>query len=211
MSQYQPPMGPMSYASPQFPTPSPRPTSVTVFAILGIIFGSIGVLAMLCSLPQYLGVQFAPNPIMDGIRKDPLLMSVTIGSLVIGLGLSILELFASIGMLSLRRGARRQFVWYAILYIIVSILSIMLSLAVTNPRMQEVTQRSVQSNPQLNTPQMKAIMQYSSYGGVCMAVVMLIWPILILYFMTRPHVKHAFGEDGSSMPPMSMPPMAPPM
>jgi hypothetical protein len=211
MSQYQPPMGPMTYASPQLPQPSPRPTSVTVFAILGIIFGSLGVLAMLCNLPPLLGVQFAPNPIMDGIRKDPMLMSLTIGGLVINLVLWILELIASIGMLSLKPTARRLFVWFAILNIIISILSIVVNVAVTNPRMQAITERAMQSNPQLNAPQMKAIMQYSSYGGVCFAVVLLIWPILILYFMTRPHVKRAFGEDGSSMPPMNMPPMAPPM
>ena len=205
MSQYQPPTGPMNYASPQMPTPSPRPTSVTVFAILGIIFGSLGVLGTLCTLPQYLGVKFAPNPVMDEMRKDPLLMSLTIGGLVVGLVLAILELYSSIGMLSLKPGTRRLFVLFAILTIVVTIASIVLTLLVTNPRMQEVTQRSVQSNPQLNTPQMKTIMQYSSYGGVCMSVVMLIWPILILYFMTRPHVKRAFGEEGSAMPPM--PPM----
>ena len=202
MSQYQPPLDPLNYSTPYIPQPSPRPTSVTVFAVLGIIFGSLGVLGMLCSIPQYFGLQLAPNPMMDGIRKDPLLLTVTLGSLIVGFVMSVWLLVASIGMLSLKTWARKAMVRYGIVYLVTSILSIILSLSVTNPRMRQVTEQSMQSNAQLNTPQMKTIMRYSSYGGVCFAVVFLLWPILIIYFMSKPHVKSAFHEQtGSQVPP----------
>jgi hypothetical protein len=43
-------------------------------------------------------------------------------------------------------------------------------------------------------PQMAQIMKLSSYGGVALSLVALTWPVLILYFMTRPRVKTAFEE-----------------
>lgn len=194
MSQYQSPFDPLNYATPQLPQPNPRPASVTVFAILAIIFGSLGMLGTLYSMPQYLGLKFGPNPVMDAIRQDRLLVSLTLGGLVVGFSLALLQLISGVGMLSLRPAALKGIIWYAILDLVRSILTIILNLAVMNPRLEEVTRQAMQSNPQLNTPQMKAIMQYSSYGGVCLLVVLLIWPILILVFMRRPHVKAAFAD-----------------
>jgi hypothetical protein len=67
-----------------------------------------------------------------------------------------------------------------------------LNLILINPRMQQVTQAALKSSPMLNTPAMKATMHYSTYGGLCVGVVLLIRPASILYFMTRPQVKLAF-------------------
>jgi len=104
MSQYPPPYDPLSYASPQYPQ-SRRPASVTTLAVLAIIFGSLGVLGTLCSLPQYLGVNLTPNPVVNRIRDDKLLMAWTIGTLAVGFVLSILELYAGIGSMSLKPAA----------------------------------------------------------------------------------------------------------
>src|SRR5438552_3185890 len=57
-SQY-PPMPPVGYASAYVRTPDPRPTSVKVISWMAIVFGSLGLLGGLCSIPQYLGVQMS--------------------------------------------------------------------------------------------------------------------------------------------------------
>src|SRR5579864_5157442 len=203
MSQIPPPSGPLSYESAPLVPPKPRPTSVTVLAILAIIFGSLGVLGTLCNIPQYLGMSFGPNPVIDEIRSDKLLMSYMIGSLVLAMILSIALLWAGIGSLSLKRSARTTMIGYAIAYLIVGVIGLIMNLAVINPRTSQATQRAMAGNPQLNTPQMKALMQYSMYGGVCFGVVLMIWPVIILYYMTRPHVKAAFerGMGGYGLPP----------
>jgi hypothetical protein len=74
------------------------------------------------------------------------------------------------------------------------------NLIVINPRVQRVTQAALNSSPVLKTPTMKMIMQYSMYGGICFGVVLLIWPMSILYVMTRPHVKSAFERGTQAKP-----------
>ena len=63
--------------------------------------------------------------------------------------------------------------------------------------MQQITQSAMKGNPFLSTPSSKAIMQYSQYGGVCFGVVMLAWPIAILFVMSQSHVKRAFEEPAN--------------
>jgi hypothetical protein len=196
MSQYQPPFQP-DYASYGIRPPNPRPTSVTVIAIIAIIFGSLAVLGFLCSLPQYLGLKIAPNPVMDAMQNDPVIRWFMIITMGIGTVLAIVQLCGGIGALSLKRGSRRALIWYAVLYLIVGVLSLVMNVAVIGRHTQAAVNRSLASNPLINNPTMKTSMQYGTYGGYCFQVVFQIWPILILYFMSRPHVKAAFEGGGS--------------
>jgi hypothetical protein len=188
MTQYPPPFDPLPYATPPMPLQPRRPTSVTVIAIIAIIWGSIAVLAMMCAVPQYLGMQFTPNPVMDGIRKDPVLLGFHIASMVIGLALGIILLAGGIISLSLKPMGRTLLIVYAWGSIVTSIPSMILTVAVITPR-------TFQHVPNMAAnPQMAQIMKLSAYGGVALSVVALTWPVLILYFMSRPRVKTAFEE-----------------
>lgn len=185
VSYFPPPPG-LPYATPEIPAPSPRPTSVTVLAIIAIVFGSLAVLGTLCSLFPYLGVQFTPNPVIDATRKDPLLLGYNLVSLVLGMVLGAVLLVGGISSLSLKPIGRRLMMGYAVVYLVISIPSAILNVAVITPRLLNHVQ-NLGSNPQLKT-----VLSYSAYLGVAMVLVFLIWPILILYYMTRPHVKSAF-------------------
>lgn len=196
MSQIPPPFDPIPYASPGFRPPDPRPTSVTVIAILAIIWGSLSVLGLLCTIPQYMGVKFGPNPVMDGIRNDPTLFGFMMVTMGIGLVLAILLLAGGIGALSLKPSARSMLIWYSVLYLVTGILGLLLNILWINPRMEQVVNQSFQLNPQLNNPGMRAGIRYSTYGGMCFGLLLLIWPVVVLYFMSRPHVKAAFGVKG---------------
>jgi hypothetical protein len=172
-----------------------------VFAILAIIFGSLGVLSGICNIPQYLGVRLVPNPILDAVQKDPVIFSFLLGSLLINLILSVMLLVAGIGALSLKPSSRLWMLRYAVIHIVVTALSLLLGLPFIHARNQALMQRTLAANPQLNTPQMKMALQYSTVGGYCFAVVFLIWPLLILYYMNRPHVKAAFDPALPPLPP----------
>lgn len=204
-----PPFDPLFYASPHVPQKSPRPTSVTVIAILAIIWGSLHVLAMLCTIPQYLGVNLAPNPAMDGIRKDPVLLSVSIFNMAIGLLLGVLVLACGIGALSLKPWSRIWMIRYAVIYFFFAIVSTVFNLLFIQPRMEQAMQTAMPANSPFNAAQFQSMMHIGRYVGVCFAVLFLLWPVAILYYMTRPHVKAAFQGGAPSvgyLTPMQPPP-----
>jgi hypothetical protein len=192
MSQYPPTGQPLYYDTP----PKRRPTSVTVIAVLAIIFGSIWALMSLCSIPQWLGVNFMPNPVMDDMRKDTVLVTYTLGSMLLGLVLSIMELWGGIGALSLKPSARRTLKIYAWGRIGLSVLEIVFSLALME-RTKALTARTLAANPNLNTPQMQQFAEMGYYFGFALSILVLIWPVLVLIYMNRPHVKAAFEEGGA--------------
>jgi hypothetical protein len=101
-----PPQPPLGYATAYVPPPDPRPRSLKVVSILAIIFGSIGALGGLCSLPQYLGVQLTPNPVIDAMRDDALAWGFAIGAMLAGTVLAIVELTCGIGAWQLRPWGR---------------------------------------------------------------------------------------------------------
>jgi hypothetical protein len=192
MSQYQPPL---DYASASLPAPNPRPTSVTVIAILGIIFGALGILGGLCTLPQYLGMDLTPggNPMIGAVRNDPILIGMTLGGMVLGMLLGGIELFGSVGLLQLKPLGRTLMIVYAIAMIAMAVISLPINILLVNSRMLAMA-ASLPATPGMNPAAMTKLIQYSMYGGECWSVVFLIWPALVLYFLNQPAVKLAFGQ-----------------
>lgn len=200
MSQYPPPQPPLGYATAYVPGPDPRPTPVKVIAILAIIFGSFALLGGLCSIPQYLGVQLSPNPMMDAIRDDPVLRNTMIVSMIVSTLIGGLELACGIGALKLKPWARTGLIWYAILNIATTLVSVVLNVLVTNPRMQPLVQKALQTNSQLNTPYMQSAMRIGKYAGYGSAVLVVIWSAVVLRYMNRPDVKAAFERRNKPVP-----------
>lgn len=194
MSQLPPPNDPLSYASAGIRIPSPRPTSVTVIAVLAIVFGSIGVLAGLCNIPQYLGANFMPNPVMDAMRADSLLIGIMVGSLIVSLLTSVMLLWGGIGALSLKPSARKVLVAYAILAIATTIIGLSLTLTVTGSRSEAAFQKGMKNMPAAQAATMQKTYVISYYSGIGVSIIYLTWPLLVLYFMNRPHVKSAFEQ-----------------
>jgi hypothetical protein len=184
--------------------PDTKPTSVKVISIMAMGFGGLGILGGLCSLPQYLGVQFAPNPMMDAMRADALLNNITIASLIIGVLLAILELASGVGAFQLRPWARKGLIYFAALNLGVTIIGLVLNFTIMGPRMARIIQNTIGSNPQLNTPTMAMAMKVSQYVGYAIQVLTVLWTLIVLYVMTRPHVKAAFAGPGA--PPTGIPP-----
>lgn len=170
-----------------------RPTSVTVFGVLHIVFGLFGffgtfVTMMASSLnartfPGGPG-QPASNPFTHPIIETWTRINIPI-SFVVCVGLVV----AGIGLLRLRNWARKASIGYAIYSIITTIIGTALFLVfVTIPLLNSLDASKPGSMPLL----------FGSLVGVVGSIGGLIYPGLLWYFMTRAHVIAAF--EGRWMP-----------
>jgi hypothetical protein len=152
-----------------------KPTSVTVFGVLNCVFGGLG---LLCT----------PFTAVIGLASMYKTMGVTaaytawnIFAACVGFGLSIWLLTLGIGLLMMKRWARRGSVVYSIAniiwaFVVVGINIVALSLGwVTMPESQ------------------MAGFIGGTCGGLCGGM---IYPVLLLIFMQTTKVKQAFSAIG---------------
>ena len=168
--------------------PKPRvPTSVTVISVLGLVFGAFGVFGLAFSiLFIFSGFQFGPpNPMMDKVNKDPGYLLGTGISLAVGVPLLVIMLASAIGGLSLKPWARVGMLIYAIGTILNGLVSTVFTVVYVIPLM-------LSALPQAD-PATQAGATAGAYGGACGGLIGLIYPVCILWFYTRPHVKDAFN------------------
>ena len=66
----------------------------------------------------------------------------------------------------------------------------------THERTVAMARKVMLSARGVNAASVDTVLTASYYGGMAFSVIILIWPILILYYMNRPHVKAAF-EGGT--------------
>lgn len=197
-SMTQPPIYPQYPMPPAYST-NPRPTSVTVLAVLGIIFGAIRTLCTPLGVLPFLVSTAPPNPVIDAYRSDPLMMAVLIGSAIGTMGGGILLLAGSIGALRLHRWARKVLIVYAWIAIVVEVTGDVMGVAYIIPKVGQ----AVASLP--NSAQIMGQMYGAIFGGF----IALTLPVLMLVFMNKPNVKAAF-EGGGALPPMPPSPYSPP-
>jgi hypothetical protein len=166
---------------------SPRPTSVTMLAGIGIVLGSLGMLckmgnavvSLLVPMPQ-------PNPMIDAIRDNPSIRTFVAFSAVTGTVISLLLLLSSLGSLALKGGGRAGMLGYAVLALLMTALEQTVSSLVVGPEMLRAIRQS-------GAPQPPGMAVMSGWVGVAINLLVRLWfPALILYFYNRRHVKEAF-------------------
>ena len=196
------------------PRSSPRPTPVTVLAIIGIILGSFGVLCKpLGLLPLF--VDFAAmtpggvkNPILDAQRNDPFLFGWTVGSTVVGTAISVLLLSGSIGSLYLKPRARKAMVAYAVAAAAMTLINAVVTFVWVLPAMAAAQQQMMQQMARPGAPAppreaMAVFVKASGVGGAVMGTLFgLVFPAFVAFFFTRGEVKDAFAR-GMGLQPLS--------
>ena len=163
-----------------------RPTSVTVFGILNIVWGALGLCGPSALLITLRVRTMMENPVMTVMTDDPLLYGWLIGSQILGLIAAIVLVAAGIGLLGLKPWARTASIVYAIYAIVGVALGTIINLTVVFPRVAELVQQAPAPRG--------AGMMGGMVGGTCGGVVWLAYPILLLIFMTRPKVVAAFRK-----------------
>jgi hypothetical protein len=154
-------------AAPQSFVP-PRPTSVTVFGILNIVFGGLG---LLCTPFGLIAIFVMPNVVNpSGSALVWLLLSSFIGFIC-----TILLLTVGIGLLYQKAWARiwcLGYGWFAIIWGIVGMI-VNIGLTVSG----------AYGYRQDNIP--------GVIGGFCGGLIGFIYPVLLIIFMRKQHVKNA--------------------
>jgi hypothetical protein len=172
-----------------------RPVSVTVFGILNIAFAAFGVFGIFTTLALFSMEGAAANPVLKIMRENP----AYAGWLKITIPLGVLAcaalLACGIGLLMMKRWARKLAIGYGIYAIVFGLIGVIVNFVfLFRPLMQEAAQRQ---GPEAAGAIGGAI------GGTAGGCFGMIYPILLLIFMTRPKVLAAFS---SSNTPPALPP-----
>ncbi|MCP4645488.1 MAG: hypothetical protein GY851_33905 [bacterium] len=169
-----------------------RPTSVTVFGVLNIIFGVLGLtctplgtlyvvfLPKIREFYEQQGVQLPEMPMLE----SPGYRMFLIISMVIGVVASGALLASGIGLFKLRPWARTTSIVYSVYAILAFIVGQVIAYAI-------VWQPTLDAIDSAEGP-MQSGMAGGFAGGICGGVVGMAHPVLLLIFMLLPTVKKAF-------------------
>jgi hypothetical protein len=171
-----------------------RPTSVTVFGILNIVFAALGFMGIgFAILMMFAPAAFqAKNPVLDLMRQSPALTAYTNISTVIGAAFVFILVAAGIGLLMFRPWGRIL----SIVYGIYTIASVLVSAAVNycfllTPLLEK--QAALPPGPE----------KAGAIGGIIGVFIGpcfgLIYPIVLLIFMYRPNVVAALGRQDDAL------------
>jgi hypothetical protein len=172
-----------------------RPTSVTVFGILNIVFAAFGIVGVVATVAMFAMMgpdnpAFQNNPTMDAIKNSPVYAAWLKISIVLGVFVSAALLAAGIGLLKLKPWARTLSIIYGIYSIIIIIISTALNYVfLVEPMLQKA--HGTQGPEAIGGAIGGAV------GGMCGGCLGIIYPILLLIFMTRPNVVAAFNQQPS--------------
>jgi len=177
-----------------------RPTAVTVFGILNLIFAGLGLcgvvlgvfaLVIMANLPEG---EMPPNTQLE-LLKNPTYKAYSFAMIGVNSIATIVLAIAGIGLLKLRPWGRSLSIGYGAYAIIMQLVGLVVSfLFVVRPMMDAAEQG--------NDPQAQAQMIGGVVGAVFGGCFGLIYPVLLLIFMFRSNVKAAFGArtgDGYMM------------
>src|SRR6266516_4793284 len=157
-----------------------RPASVTAFGILNIVFGVFGVFGLLGTMALFSFTYASTNPVVKIMQQNPayttwLKLTIPLGLLSCGVLLA-----AVIGLLRLKGWARKLSIVYGIYAIVFGIVGIVINfIFLLQPLLEQAAQKQ--------GPEAAAAIG-GAVGGTVGGCFGLIYPILLLVFMTRTKV-----------------------
>ena len=166
-----------------------RPTSVTVFAILNLVFAALGVFGLIGSLTLLTTVNAGNNPVVKIMQDNPGYKTWIMASIPLGLAACIVLLASGIGLLSLKPWARWLAIGYAIYGILSCIIGMVLNYMFLVRPLLEQAQRA--RGPEA------AALAGGAVGGVIGGCLGLIYPFVLLFFMLHPKVAAAFRRENA--------------
>lgn len=166
-----------------------KPVSVIVFGILNIVLGALGLFGALFSLFLFYNVEDSSNPVIKIMAEHPLYLAFTKISIVISSIFVVLLIASGIGLFLLKPWARLCSLAYAIITIVMGIIGLILNFLFLLGPLLETARQS-------QGPQAAAAVG-GAFGGIFGGVLGLLYPILVIIFMTRPKFVAAFTSPNS--------------
>jgi hypothetical protein len=172
-----------------------RPASLTVFGILNILFAALGLIGLIGTIVMFAMMDASRNPVVKMMQNSPAYAAWVKLSLALGLAATVVLLTTGIGLLRMKRWAHKLAIGYAIYAIAFSIFGAAVNFVFfMRPMLEEASRKQ--------GPEAAAAMA-GAVGGTAGECLGIIYPILLLIFMTRPKVAAAFQ-------PSAAPPVIPP-
>lgn len=181
------------YAPPQIPAqstgtrPQVMPVPIKVFGILNLIMAAWGLFGTCVALVPFFVDLNTPNPVLDIMEENDFYYSFNIFSLIVGFVLIGMLTAAGIGLLKNRSWGRSLSVLYAVITIVLTIISTVLTyIYLVQPLMEKAAKMA--PGPE------KISLQSGAIGGLGGGCIGLIYPIVLLIFMTRPRIVQALRQ-----------------
>ena len=180
------------------PAPSRKPASLMVFGILNLVFGVLGLCSYACgSLMLVPNPDLQQDPFYELIHQSPSYQAFLVVSMGLGSVASIVLIAAGIGLLAAANWGRVLSIVYSLYALAMGIVGIAVNIMFLVVPLME---KGDPSDPAFGTAIGGAV------GGTCGGAIGMAYPIVLLIFMTRPHIKQAvkppdvFARERSSPP-----------
>jgi hypothetical protein len=186
---YQPP----SHFSNQDLAAEPQnPTAATVFGILNILFGVLGLCGLTLSAVMMFSSFFAQfakdNPAMQLMEDNAIYRTFMQVAMVLGFIATPVLVFSGIGLLQIRPYGRTLSIGYGVYSIVMNVLGMLVNVAFVFPALIE------SANAAGGGPAAAGAWG-GIIGGVFGGCIGFIYPGLLLYFMFRPNMVAAFQKN----------------
>ena len=166
-----------------------RPASVTVFGTLNIAFSALGLFGVVMTVAMFRFAAGANNPVMRIMRDSPGYAAWIKLTIPLGLAACAVLLACGIGLLMLKSWARKLSLGYAIYALVLGVVGMVMNyLFLLRPLLAEAAQKQGAE---------AAGAMGGAIGGTVGGCFGLIYPILLLIFLTRPKVVAAFQPDSA--------------
>ena len=182
------------YAPPQIQNQAPggmqpqlMPRPIKVFGILNLVFAALGLFGTCFALLPFVVNLDTPNPVLDMMKENEFYYSYNVFTTILSFVLIVILGAAGIGLLQNRTWGRSLSVIYAVVNIAATLVSTVLAyIFVVQPLMEKAAQMA--PGPE------KLALQSGAFGGLIGGCFGLIYPIVLLAFMTRPRIAEALRQ-----------------
>lgn len=167
--------------------PQVMPTPVKVFGILNLVFAALGLFGSCFALvPLFVDLD-TPNPVLDVMKENDFYYSFNIFSTILGFVLIVILGAGGIGLLQKRSWGRSLSIIYAVINIAATLVTTVLTyIFLVQPLMEKAAKMAPGPD--------KIALQGGAYGGLIGGCFGLIYPIVLLAFMTRPRIAEALRQ-----------------
>ena len=177
-----------------------RPVAATVFGIVNLLFGALGLFGLMTSsLVLFFKVGAGPGTVLGGIMSTSAYRMTMVGGFILGIPQLALLIAAGIGLLKMKRWGRTLSIAYGGFALMMAVvMSVAMYFAFYQPVLASL---SSASGPE------QAGLAAGVFSGIAGTVFGMLYPAILLFGMYRPALRAAFAEGATFEAPAAAAPL----